>query len=91
MLNIAKFIQQTFEETKMTDWNLEFWSARQLMPILGYKEWRKFEWVIKKAKESCKNSWQLMIDHFVGGDKMVDLWSWSKRKINDFLLTRFAC
>ena len=91
MPNLTKFIQKTFEETKMIDWDLEFWSARQLMSVLWYKEWRKFEWIISKSKNACKNSWELVADHFVGWDKMVNLWSWSQRKINDFLLTRYAC
>lgn len=29
--------------------NMEYWSARDLQPSLGYAEWRKFENTIKKA------------------------------------------
>jgi DNA-damage-inducible protein D len=61
------------------------------MPALGYVEWRKFSWVIEKAKIACKNSWNKPENHFVSSDKMVELGSWSKRKITDFLLTRYAC
>lgn len=84
-------VQKSFEDIKMVDQDLEFWSARDLMSVLGYKEWRKFEWIIEKAKESCKNSWHETGDHFVSSDKMVVLWSWSQRQINDYLLTRYAC
>lgn len=92
MNDIVTIVQQSFENIKITDetW-FEFWSARALMPVLWYEEWRKFEWVIEKAQASCKNSWLKPPDHFVGGDKMVDIWSWSQRKINDYLLTRYAC
>lgn len=91
MPNITEYIQKSFEDIKMMDWNLEFWSARQVMPILWYIEWRKFEWVIGKAKIACNNSWYNVSDHFVGSDKMVTLGSWSQRWVDDYLLTRYAC
>ena len=56
-----------FEEIKHTDVNgLEFWYARELQIVLDYKEWRKFENVINKAKESCENSNISAFEHFVG-------------------------
>lgn len=46
---------ETFEDIKHIDENgIEFWYARELQSVLNYKEWRKFENVINKAKESCK-------------------------------------
>ena len=92
MTNIVIEIQKSFEDIKNTDetW-FEFWSARELMKHLWYKDWRKFEWVIEKAKESCKNSWYKLQDHFVGGDKMINLWKWWQRVVEDYLLTRYAC
>jgi DNA-damage-inducible protein D len=73
MENITKQTQKSFEDIKMIDdtW-FEFWSARDLMNILWYIEWRKFEWVIEKAKESCKNSLQEVENHFVPSAKMVE-------------------
>lgn len=92
MKDLINIVQKKFEDIKILDDDgFEFWSARDLMIALWYKEWRKFEWVIFKAKEAIKNSWQDLENHFVGGDKMVGIWSWSKRKINDYLLTRYAC
>lgn len=76
---------------RLTDDGFEYWSARELMSVLGYKEWRKFLDVIEKAKESNTISGQNNQDHFVGADKMVDLGSGAKRKVEDFLLTRLAC
>ncbi len=69
----------------------EFWSARDLMSVLGYKKWQKFELVIDKAIISCENSWTEGKDHFTDACKMVWLGSWSKRDIKDYLLTRYAC
>ena len=42
---------KSFEEIKHIDENgVEFWYARELMIILEYKQWRRFESVINKAK-----------------------------------------
>jgi hypothetical protein len=55
------------------------------MKALWYLDWRKFEWVIEKAKESCKNSWNKLQDHFVGADKMINLGKWWQREIKALL------
>jgi hypothetical protein len=34
MTEIIAYIQKSFEDIKMTDGELEFWSARQLMLVL---------------------------------------------------------
>jgi hypothetical protein len=36
--------------------DVEYWSARDLQPCLGYSQWRRFESAIEKAMESCKQS-----------------------------------
>jgi len=73
----------------------EFWNARELMAPLGYLEWRKFEGVIRKAKESCKNSGQNRDDHFVGTAKMIKIASGTAkeafREVDDYHLSRYAC
>ena len=83
---------ETFEDIKHIDENgIEFWYARELQSVLNYKEWRKFENVINKAKESCKNSDITVFDHFVDVDKMVQIGSGAQRKQKDYKLTRYAC
>ena len=69
----------------------EYWEARELQKVLDYKEWRKFNEVIKKAMISCKASNYMVSDHFVGADKMVEIGSDTYRKIEDYKLTRYAC
>jgi DNA-damage-inducible protein D len=76
---------------KLNDHGIEYWSARQLQPCLGYSEWRKFENTIKKAIKSCKQSGNAPVNHFVGADKMVSIGSQTERKIEDYHLSRFAC
>ena len=83
---------QTFESIKHIDENgVEFWYARELQIVLNYKEWRKFENVINKAKEACKNTDISVLEHFVNVDKMVQIGSGAKRKQKDYKLTRYAC
>lgn len=76
---------------KINEQGIEYWEARELMPLLGYIEWRKFEGVIDRAKDACKISNQKIADHFVGAAKMVKLGSGSIRKIENYNLSRYAC
>ena len=68
--NKESYNNKTFEDIKHIDENgIEFWYARELQSVLNYIEWRKFENVISKAKESCKNSDISAFEHFVDVDK----------------------
>ena len=86
------FNNQTFEDIKHIDENgIEYWYARELQLVLNYKEWRKFEGVIQKAKESCKNSGINEFEHFVGADKLSKRANNAEVLIKDCKLTRYAC
>ena len=86
------YTKEKFEDIKYVDENgIEYWYARELQIVLDYKEWRKFENVINKAKQACENSNTTVFDHFVGADKMVQIGSGAKRKQKDYKLTRYAC
>jgi DNA-damage-inducible protein D len=54
---------------------IEYWSASDLQPCLGYSQWRRFENAIKKAIESCKQSGNNPQNHFTGAGKMVGIGS----------------
>ena len=84
-------LTKNFEDYAHQENGVEFWFARDLQALLGYVEWRKFQGVIEKAKEACKNSGNDILDHFVGSDKMVQLGSGAERHIEDIMLTRYAC
>lgn len=89
---VNKYTNKNFEEIKHIDENgVEYWYARELQIVLDYTEWRKFEGVINKAIESCKNSEFKAFEHFVGAAKMVKIGSGAKRKQNDYKLSRYAC
>ena len=83
---------KSFEDIKHIDENgVEFWYARELMPILQYSNWQNFEKIIHKAKMSCKNSDISILDHFIDVSKMVKIGSGAYREQIDYKLTRYAC
>ena len=92
MANLIADEYQRFEEIKHTNEDgVEYWYARELGPALEYAEWRNFSKVIDKAMLACKNSGLPLTDHFVEVNKMVELGSGSKRKLKDYMLSRYAC
>ena len=83
---------KSFEDVKHIDENgVEFWYGRELMIILEYKQWRRFESVIKKAKESCKNSDISVVEHFANVGKLSKRANNAEVEINDYKLSRYAC
>ncbi len=92
MKEVEQHKNQSFEEIKHTDANgNEYWYARELQIVLDYKEWRKFENVINKAKEACKNSGISAFEHFVGADKLSKRANNAEVIIKDYKLSRYAC
>lgn len=84
--------QKSFEELKkLTDHGAEYWSARELQPLLGYEQWRRFENAVKKAIASCKQSGNNPDHHFAGAGKMIELGKGGERELTDYHLSRFAC
>ena len=92
MNEIKEYTTKLFEDIKHIDENgNEYWYARELMVVLEYKEWRKFDKVIKKAMEACTGSNYYTLDHFVFKDKMINIAKGAQRRIQDYKLSRYAC
>ena len=89
---IKEYSNKSFEDIKHMDENgIEYWYARELQLVLDYKEWRKFENVIKKAIDACNNSGISAFEHFVGTDKLSKRANNAEVLISDYRLTRYAC
>ncbi len=90
--NLPVVRQKTFEELKQVNsYGAEYWSARDLQPLLGYNQWRRFEDAINRAKTSCQQSGNDPSYHFVGAGKMIVLGKGGEREVSDYHLSRFAC
>ncbi len=76
---------------KQNEYGAEFWSARELQPLLGYKQWRRFEDAIKRAITSCKQSGNEPDYHFAGAGKPIKGGKGSVQVVEDYHLSRFAC
>ena len=47
---------ESFDAIKHVDEHGEWWSARELQPLMGYDQWRRFDDAIERAKAACANA-----------------------------------
>ena len=91
MKEIEQYTEKIFEEIKHIDEDgNEYWEARELQTLLGYKEWRWFANVIEKAQVACSQSNNMINHHFGVYSKIVQAGATSKAII-DYKLSRYAC
>jgi DNA-damage-inducible protein D len=76
---------------QINSYGAEYWSARNLMKILGYTKWENFKHIIERAEEACKNSGQIVEDHFLRTRQMINTYRGAQRPQDDYNLSRFAC
>ena len=59
-----KNLFDSFESIAIEYEGVECWSARELAPVMGYVQWRNFQSIIEKAKESAENAGENVANHF---------------------------
>ena len=86
------YTETLFESIKhINDYGEEFWYARELQVALEYAQWRRFYSVIQRAITACKSSGNDASDHFAKVGNMVNIGSGTKRELEDYELSRYAC
>ena len=79
-------VQSPFDSIKRVGENgAEYWSARDLMPLLGYDSWRRFEDAIDRARSAAEVQGYSAETLFAGAVKKT-----GGRPQQDFELARFA-
>jgi DNA-damage-inducible protein D len=83
---------RSFEALKQrNEYGAEYWSARDLQPLLGYRQWRRFEDAITRAITSCEQSGNKAGHHFAGAGKPITGGKGAVQVVEDYHLSRFAC
>src|ERR1700687_1570371 len=85
------YVKGLEDKKKITETGVEYWLARDLMPLLYYDTWRNFRSVIEKARAACTGSGSTVFNHFVETGKMVVIGSGAEREMQDFFLSRYCC
>jgi hypothetical protein len=89
MSNLSLNNSSPFDSIRRIDENnQEFWSARELMPLLGYSKWQRFEDAIERAKISCEKAGHSVDAHFRHLPGAVS----AKGRFGDnYELSRYSC
>jgi DNA-damage-inducible protein D len=78
----------SFEDLKrLNHHGAEYWSARDLQPLLGYSQWRRFEEAIQRAITSCQQSGNEPANHFAGVGKLIEHGKGGMHEIQDVRLS----
>lgn len=82
-----------FDSIRQIDENgKEYWYARDLMLLLGYKKWERFADVVEKAELSFyTNPLGNILDHLSSVEKVVNRPQGGGSALSDFKLSRYLC
>lgn len=85
-------VNPSFESLKkINEHQAEYWCARDLQPLLGYAQWRRFDEAVKRAMQSCDAAGNKHEEHFAGAGKPLIGGQGAVQLVSDYHLSRFAC
>lgn len=89
-----QFISSPFDAIRKVDeQGREYWNAKELARLLGYKQFTNFSGAIRKAEKSCEESGEVVTEHFRHVNEAVKTGK-SRKSIKSWPtvhLSRFAC
>ena len=92
MTDFENINESIFESIKhVNEYGQEYWTARELIPVLQYNEYRFFKKVILKAIDACEGSKIKASEHFVQVHDSSPMPNGGVREIEDYHLSRYAC
>src|SRR6266404_4609140 len=69
----------------------EYWTGRDLQPILEYAIWQNFTSVIQKARMSCESAGGDPQHHFIETNNKIEGGKGARLTQADWVLSRYAC
>ncbi len=88
----VSLLKSKFDDLAHVDNNgIEYWSARELMHLLGYSRWENFNNAIEKTIISIQSAHSDVNYYLREVTKMLTLGKNSTRSVKDYELTRYAC
>lgn len=85
---ISNIGSKSFEKLRQINThNAEYWSARDLQPLLGYSQWRRFENAVQKAMRSCEESGNKKEYHFAASGKTIPMPKGASKEVPDYHLS----
>ncbi|MGE0278944.1 MAG: DNA damage-inducible protein D [Nitrospiraceae bacterium] len=70
---------------------VEYWMARDIQVVLGYRTWEGFEAAIHRAIKACEQSGEEPEKHFRQTSKMIEVGKTAQRPVVDYFMDRYAC
>lgn len=68
----------------------EYWDARELQPLMGYEQWRRFEDAIARAIRAAKNTSTYSDSAFAQVTQLVNAGNLGQQKRANYHLSRYA-
>jgi DNA-damage-inducible protein D len=90
--NPQEFTSSPFDAIRKVDeQGREYWNAKDLAKLLGYKQYTNFTSAIRRAEKSCEEAGESVAAHFRHVEEVTVSGQGAKRSYPTIYLSRFAC